>query len=60
MKVISYASRTLTNVENNYHLHSGKLKFLALKWSVTENVCDYLCYANEFTVYSGNNSFPYV
>ena len=31
MKVISYASRTLTPAEKNYNLHSGKLEFLALK-----------------------------
>ena len=30
-RVISYASRTLTPSEKNYHLHSGKLEFLALK-----------------------------
>ena len=46
MKVISYASRTLTPAGKNYHLHSGKLEFLALKWSVTEKFRDYLYYAN--------------
>ena len=60
MKVISYASRTLTPAEKNYHLHSGKLEFLALKWSVTEKFRDYLYYANEFTVYSDNNPLSYV
>ena len=34
-RVISYASRTLSDAEKNYHLHSGKLEFLALKWAVT-------------------------
>ena len=28
---IAYASRTLIPAEKNYHLHSGKLEFLALK-----------------------------
>ena len=31
MKVISYTSRTLSPAEKNYHLHSGKLEFLALE-----------------------------
>ena len=42
MKVISYASQTLTPEEKNYHLHSEKLEFLALKWFVIEIFCDYL------------------
>ena len=29
IRVIAYASRTLTPAEKNYHLHSGKLDFLA-------------------------------
>ena len=37
MKVISYASRTLTPAEKNYHLHSGKLVFLALKCLLLKN-----------------------
>ena len=36
MRVIGYASRTLSPAERNYHLNSGKLEFLALKWVVTE------------------------
>ena len=36
MRVIAFASRTLTPSERKYHLHSGKLEFLALKWAVTE------------------------
>ena len=36
LKVISYVSRTLTPAEKNYHLHSVKLKFFALKWAVTD------------------------
>ena len=34
LRVIAYGSRTLSPAEKNYHLHSGKLEFLALKWSV--------------------------
>ena len=33
IRVIAYASRRLTPAEKNYHLHSGKLEFLALKCS---------------------------
>lgn len=40
LRVIAYASRTLTKAEKNYHLHSGKLEFLALKWVVTERFRD--------------------
>ena len=36
LNVISCASRTLNPAEKNYHLHSGKLEFLVLKWAVTE------------------------
>lgn len=31
LRVIAYGSHTLTAAEKNYHLHSGKLEFLALK-----------------------------
>lgn len=55
MKATSYTSQTLTPAEKNYHLHSWKLEFLVLQWSVTEIFCDYLYCANEFTVYSGKN-----
>ena len=59
-RVIAYASRTLTPCEQNYHMHSGKLEFLALKWSVTEQFRDYLYYAPEFVVYTDNNPLTYV
>jgi len=36
LRVLAYASRTLTPSEKNYHMHAGKLEFLALKWAVTE------------------------
>ena len=60
LRVIAYGSRTLTAAEKNYHLHSGKLEFLALKWAITEKFRDYLYYAPFFTVYSDNNPLTYV
>ena len=60
MRVIAYGSRTLSPAERNYHLHSGKLEFLALKWAITEKFRDYLFYAPEFTVYTDNNPLTYV
>ena len=54
LRVIAYGSRTLTPVENNYPLHSGKLEFVALKWSVTEFFRDYLYYSNDFVVHTDN------
>lgn len=60
LRVIAYGSRTLTTSEKNYHLHSGKLEFLALKWSVTEKFRDYLYYAPSFIVFSDNNPLTYV
>ena len=59
-RVISYTSRTLTDAERNYHLHSGKLEFLALKWSITEKFSDYLKYGPQFTIYTDNNPLTYV
>ena len=52
MRVISYPSRTLTPPEKNYHAHSCKLEFLALKWEITEQFKDYLYYVPQFTVYA--------
>ena len=60
MRVIGYASRTLSPAERNYHLHSGKLEFLALKWAITEQFRDYLSYAPSFTVYTDNNPLTFV
>ena len=54
-RVICYVSRTLTDAEQNYNLHSGKLEFLALKWAITERFADYLKYCpNKFLVYTDN------
>lgn len=38
LRVIAYGSRTLSPAEKNYHMHSGKLEFLALKWAVHEKL----------------------
>ena len=59
-RVISYASRTLSDAEKNYHLHSGKLEFLALKWAITDRFSDYLKYGPSFVVYTDNNPLTYV
>ena len=59
-RVISFASRTLTEAEKNYHMHSGKLEFLALKWAITERFADYLRYGPPFQVYTDNNPLTYV
>lgn len=60
LRVIAYGSRTLTPAEKNYHLHSGKLEFLALKWAICDRFRDYLYYAPTFTVYTDNNPLTYV
>ena len=59
-RVISYASRTLSPAERNYHLHSGKLEFLALKWAVTEKFADYLGHGIKSTIYTDNNPLTYI
>ena len=60
MKIVSFASRTLSPAEKNYHLHSGKLEFLALKWSITEKFRDYLLHGPPFEVITDNNPLTYV
>ena len=59
-RVVCFASRTLTAAEQKYHLHSGKLEFLALKWAITERFSDYLCFGPPFSVYTDNNPLVYV
>ena len=56
-KVISYASRFLTQSETKYPVH--KLEFLCLKWAITEQFQKYL-YRNTFDVYTDNNPLMYV
>ena len=60
LKVIAYASRTLSKAEKNYHYHAGKLELLALKWAVTEQFRDFLYYAPTFTVFTDNNPLTYI
>ena len=55
MRVISYASRTLTPAEKRYNLHSGKLEFLALKWAICDEFRDLLYSVPSFTTYTANN-----
>ena len=57
MKVISYASRSLSKSEKLYPAH--KLEFLALKWAITDKFKDYL-YGAHFEVYTDNNPLTYV
>ncbi|MCG7878261.1 MAG: DDE-type integrase/transposase/recombinase [Candidatus Thiodiazotropha taylori] len=56
LRVISYASRGLRRSEKNYP--AAKLEFLALKWSITEKLHDYL-YGAKFTVVTDNNPLTY-
>ena len=60
LRVIAYGSRTLSPAEKNYHLHSGKLEFLALKWAVCDKFREYLYYSKPFTVYPDNNPLSHV
>ncbi|KAI7789521.1 hypothetical protein IRJ41_008311 [Triplophysa rosa] len=60
MRVIAYGSRTLSPSEKRYHLHSGKLEFLALKWAICERFRGYLYHAPSFLVYTDNNPLTYV
>ena len=60
MRIVSLASRTLTPAECNYHMHSGKLEFLALKWAVTEKFRDYLLNGPPFEIVTNNNLLTYV
>ena len=53
---VTYASRALTSHEN---YHSTKLKFLALKWAVTEHFKKYLPYQS-FLVRMGNNPLTHI
>ena len=55
--VIACASCALSKLEKNYDAH--KLEFLALKWSVTERLHEYLC-DGHFEVYTDNNPLTYI
>ena len=53
LKVIAYASRSVSKTEANYPAH--KLEFLALKWAVCEKFHEYLYGAKTFDIYTDNN-----
>ena len=57
LKVIAYASRSLSLTKRNYPDH--KLEFLALKWAVTDHFHEYL-YGGKFDVYTDNNPLTYI
>ena len=54
---VAFASQELKGGEPKYH--SLKLKFLALKWAVTEQFRKYLQY-QPFTVHMDNNPLTYI
>ena len=58
LRVIAYASRSISKSESNYPAH--KLEFLALKWAVCEEFHEYLCGSKPFEVYTDNNPLTYV
>ena len=58
--VVAYGFRSLTPAEKNYHLHSGMLEFLALKWAICDQFRDYFYYASSFKVSADNNPLTYV
>ena len=57
LRVIAFASRSLSNSEKCYH--SSKLEFLALKWAIHEQFHEYL-YGSAFEVYTDNNPLTYI
>ena len=56
-RVITYASHTLNKSQRNYDVH--KLKFLALKWAITDRFHEYL-YGATFDVFTDNNPLTYI
>ena len=58
LRVIAYASRSVTKTESNYPTH--KLEFLALKWTICEKFHEYLYGSTPFEVYTDNNPLTYV
>ena len=57
LRVIAYASRSVSKAESNYPAH--KLEFLALKWAVCEKFHEYL-YGSKSSVFTDNNPLTYV
>lgn len=60
LHVIKYGSRTLIPAERNYHLLSGNLNFLELKWAICDTFQDYLYHDPTFTVYTNIKPLIYV
>ena len=58
MRVIAYASRSVSKAEANYSAH--KLEFLALKWAMCEKFHEYLYGSKPFEVFTDNNPLTYV
>ena len=58
LRVIAYASRSVSKAESNYPAH--KLEFLALKWAVCETFHEYLYGSKSFDVFTDNNPLTYV
>ena len=58
MRVMAYASRSVSKAEANYPAH--KLEFLALKWAVCEKFHEYLYGSKPFEVFTDNNPLTYV
>ena len=49
----------MTPAEKGYHLDSGKLEFVALKWSIIEAFKCYLYHAPNFRALTDNNPLTY-
>ena len=58
LRVIAYASRSVSKTESNYPEH--KLEFLALKWAVCDKFHEYLYGSKPFKIYTDNNPLTYV
>ena len=58
LRVIAYASRSVSKTEANYPAH--KLEFLALKWAVCEKFHGYLYGAKTLDIYTDNNPLTFV
>ena len=57
LKVLAYASKSLSPSERNYSAH--KLEFLALKWAIATKFTHYL-YGKPFSVYTDHNPLTYI
>ena len=57
-RVVAYASHSLNRTERNYN--TNKLKFLALKWVMTDQFHEYLYGSPKFDVFTDNNPLTYI